>query len=132
MKTPRELLLARHQAANAKLDVLRREIVARQAAAPDRPGFLARLWLELIWPCRRTWTGLAAVWLLIIAANLSLREPRPALAQRNPEPQIMMSYQVQEKMLNDLLADRAAPPDVERPRFFKPGPRSESFHRYTV
>ena len=62
MKTPREILLARHQAANAKLHEIRRAVVAdlspRQTRELEMP-FLLKLWRELFWPCRRTWAGLS-------------------------------------------------------------------------
>ena len=71
MKTPRDLLFARHQAAAPKLDAIRRAAVA---AAGDRHNFAGRrpptaatnifltLWQELFLPGRRIWSGLAGAW----------------------------------------------------------------------
>ena len=88
MKTPREILFARHQAAAPKLDAIRREVVARivprcnRREAVRKFTFAATVAMfnrdsgsELIWPCRRIWAGLAAVWILIFAFNFSQRDP---------------------------------------------------------
>ena len=80
MKTPRDIMFARHQATAPKLDVIRREVMAvelregRRAAVPkfrvaDTATLPKLVWLELIWPCRRIWTGLAAVWVLLFIVN---------------------------------------------------------------
>ena len=83
MKTPREIVLNRHQLANRKLDKLRAEALSavrsqpsnathhdagRDMALPARA--VLAVWRELIWPCRKTWAGIAAAWLLIIPINL--------------------------------------------------------------
>jgi hypothetical protein len=82
MKTPREILLTRHQSANPKLDKLRAEAlstvrsnpshaprppVGREMALPVRA--VLTVWRELIWPCRKTWAGIAVAWLMIIPLN---------------------------------------------------------------
>jgi hypothetical protein len=84
MKTPREILLNRHQAAETKLDQIRREAVrvatdvnrrsspVREltfAATAFRP--LAILWRELFLPARMTWASIAAVWVVIGIFNLA-------------------------------------------------------------
>ncbi len=89
MKTPREILLARHRAAEPKLDAIRRKVVAANQTTAELSeqiiaGFRRSqtvvikicwlLWRELILPSRRIWTGLAAVWLLIFAVNFSERD----------------------------------------------------------
>ena len=37
----------------------------------------------------------------------------------------MMSFQEQQKLVNELLADRSLPVDTDRPKTFSPRPRSE-------
>ena len=86
MKTPRDILFARHQAAAPKLDAIRREVVAglnHQATKAPSPainlvswclGGSKKLWQELIWPCRRIWTGLSVIWILIFIVNFSQRD----------------------------------------------------------
>ncbi|MDD5139413.1 MAG: hypothetical protein PHY43_04020 [Verrucomicrobiales bacterium] len=137
MKTPRNILFARHQAAAPKLDALRREVVAElnnQGAktqslltsfAPLRLCVLNNIWLELVWPCRRIWTGLAAVWLLILTINLAQHEPSPA-GKMTAAP-AMMSFREQQRWMNELFADRAPTVEAEPPKTFSPKPRTENY-----
>jgi hypothetical protein len=133
MKMPRDLLFEHHREVQPKLDALRSEVVARlrqekpfAAPAPDlvRPvNFWVLLWRELILPSRQVWAGIAAVWVLILAVNLALRDPAPAGKTMVSAP-TMMSFQEQQQLVNELLADRAQPHDADRPKTVQPGPRS--------
>jgi hypothetical protein len=133
MKTPRELLFARHQSAAPKLDAIRQQVVeqrchdaGREASEPS-VSFIAKAWMELIWPCRRIWTGLAIVWVLLAVVNISQRDPsQPVLAKNTSTREMVVMFRDQQKMLNELLADRALPPEAERPRTFAPKPRTET------
>jgi hypothetical protein len=77
MKTPREILLERHRRAEPGLDEVRRKalvvVVASSSAETSEtvrdPGgpilaALRKAWMELIWPSRRAWAGLAVLWLV--------------------------------------------------------------------
>jgi hypothetical protein len=87
---------------------------------------LRLLWRELIFPCRRIWTGLAAVWILLFIVNFSQRDgSQTMIAKSAPPPEMMMTFHDQQKLLDELLADRSFPADVERPRIFSPKPRTE-------
>jgi hypothetical protein len=145
MKTPRDLLLARHQAAMPKLDAIRHSVVAElNHPATREQSFLAslvaglrggsnQLWLELVLPCRRIWTGLAVVWILIFAVNFFQRNRTPAaLAKSTPTAGLMMTFRDQQKMLNELFADRTLPAEAERPRIFSPKPRTETAYFLTA
>jgi hypothetical protein len=145
MKTPHDILFARHQAAAPRLDAVRREIVAglnhQDAKSQSWVALLAswclgganKLWLELVWPCRRIWTGLAAVWLLLFIINLSQRDgSQTMMAKSAPTAEMMMTFRDQQKLLNELLADRALPADAEQPRIFSPKPRTEIMRLETV
>jgi hypothetical protein len=66
----------------------RKEILAAAAGAataqpPPKPTLLcalnARL-SSLLWPCPQAWAGLAALWVVILAVNLSSREGKPTTA----------------------------------------------------
>ena len=139
MKTPRDILLARHQAAAPKLDAIRRRVV-RELNNQETKGqsWLAALvawWLscstqfrqELIWPCRRFWLGLTVVWLLLLIVNFSQSDNVNG-GTGNPVRSggVILSLQAQQRLLNELLADRTAPIDADRPRIFSPKPRSQT------
>jgi hypothetical protein len=143
MKTPREILLARHGTASDKLDAIRREVVAgelklnnkgRTSASQKEQSrnFVAWLlrcltapWRELVLPSRRIWTGLAAVWVLLAAINLAQRDTVSSVTgQPVRSAPVVMSFQAQQRLMNEVLADRVAAPDADRPKNSS-GPRSE-------
>jgi hypothetical protein len=131
MKTPREILMAKHRPAETKVDAIRGEVVAQcretQRGARSTfkltilPQLLSR---ELVMPSRWTWGTFAAAWVLIVAVNFSLRDPAPAGTVRMSTP-AMMSFQEQQKLLNELLADRSLPLDADQPKASAPRPHSE-------
>jgi len=143
MKTPREILLARHRAAEPRLDAIRESSVAavcnrrvstdrtnerRSQTAATMMAIWRVLWHELILPARRTWAGLAAAWLVLLIVNFSQREPLSSTTgQPVRSPVVMMSWQIQQRWMNELLSDRSIPPEAERPRTMVPGPRTENF-----
>ncbi len=145
MKTPRDILFARHQAAMPKLDAIRCEVVKElnnQATKQPRKqaNFVSwllccsdKLWLELIWPRRRIWTGLAAVWILIFIVNVSQYDGSQAvIAKSAPSAGVMMTFRDQQRLLDELLADRSLPVDAERPRIYSPKPRTETMELLTA
>ena len=145
MKTPREILFSRHQAAVPKLDAIGCEIVAglnhqdtkAQSSAINLVSWCLggsnKLWQELVWPCRRIWVGLAAVWILIFIVNVSQRDgSQTMMAKSVPTPEMMMTFRDQQKWLNELLADRSPPMDAERPRIYSPKPRTETTELLTA
>jgi len=140
MKTPREILLARHQAAEPKLDAIRHSVVSQlnhpdakaQSWAADLASVCLRClttpWRELILPSRRIWTGLAAVWILIFVINVSQRDNVSSITgQPVRSTAATMSWQAQQRWMNELLADRSMPPEVDRPRNAVPKPRTEKY-----
>jgi anti-sigma factor RsiW len=92
------------------------------------PAAPLREWLrDVIWPCRRIWAGLAAVWLMILAGNLSLHEhPQAVMAKSSRVSQEMiMAIKDRQNILAELLADHSLPRDADRQKFFLPKPRTE-------
>jgi len=138
MKTPREILLEQHRSAAPKLDAIRREVVEelnnQETKEQSRPASLVasllgcsnKLWLELIWPCRRIWTGLAAVWILIFIFNFSQRDPSELTARKTPppSPEMILTFRQQEKLLAELIGPNE-PQAAAPPKPFLPQPRSE-------
>ena len=146
MKTPRDILFARYQAAVTKLDAIRQSTVATvcdcRASANDAherrsqtaaAKILRTLWHELIFPSRRIWTGLAAIWILIFIVNFSQRDgSQTMMAKSVPTAEMMTTFRDQQNLLNELLADRSLPMDAERPRIFSPKPRTETTELLTA
>jgi hypothetical protein len=145
MKTPRDILLARHQTAAPKLDAIRRTVVTgldhQVTKSPSEPNFLVswclrgfnKFWQELIFPCRRIWTGLAAVWILLCVVNFSQRGNSQTLpAKSSPPMALATTFRDQQKLLSELLADRSLPLVAERPRIFTPKPRTEILQSFTA
>lgn len=193
MKSPREILLARHQAIEPKLDGIRDNVVrqltrgdaaakrdtastqgvwsaagseaprrfgqpvrAAKAVSPLAPwdngrlpdqrlwrrishgassatavqmfqAFFQTLWQELIWPCRRTWAGLAAVWVAILVFNAVQAERGPTtIASTAPSLGAMsMAFAEQQELLTELIGPPPTDARTEPPQRPNPPPRSE-------
>jgi hypothetical protein len=136
MKTPRDLLFARHQVATPKLDAIRRQMLAElnhqdtetpswaSCLATGCLGGLTKLWEELILPSRRIWTGLATIWILIFAVNVAQREPAPnGKAYSTP---MMLSARDQQRWVNELFADHAIATELTPPKNSSPRPRTKT------
>jgi hypothetical protein len=145
MKTPRDLLFARHQPAAPKLDAIRRSVVNglnhKETKEQSQPGCLVawllggsnKFWLELVWPSRRIWTGLAAVWLLLVIVNVAQRDNVSSVTGKPARSgEVMMSVQAQQRWMNELFADRSALPEAARPRNVAPKPRTEKTEMMTT
>jgi hypothetical protein len=126
MKTPREILFQKHEAAGPKLDIVRAEILGEQRWRPQRTrtGSALRLWQELVWPCRRVWWGLAAVWVVILGLNGLTHDPA-RVAARFAEPLSPQALALlrQQRLLAELAEPDSAEPS-EPPRRV-PRPRSD-------
>lgn len=85
MKSPRELILKRHEAALPQLDALRVRADASQLSTfNSQPS----LWERLLGPNPLAWAGLAAVWVVLFAVNRSASGPvgTASVASRTNEP----------------------------------------------
>ena len=131
MKTPREILLQRHESAQPKLDAVRREALA--SITHDRPtvtpaSSVLKLWEELVLPCRGIWAGLAAVWLGLLVFHLSGSSPaRPSmLAKSRPvNSQMFLALREQQQILNELLGPASTSPAAAAPPRNPSTPHSE-------
>jgi hypothetical protein len=128
MKTPREILFEHHRHATPRLDALRREVLAAHtvpananALPPTRLVLIqqvfSKVWLELIWPSRRAWAGLVALWLGILAANLQLKATLPSAptARAAPAADVVQAFAEQRRVLAELLPP-LKPPTTQTPR----------------
>ena len=139
MKTPRDILLARHRAAEPKLDATREAVLAealnvpapgQPAPRPSRAGVFSvgmTLWRELILPSRRAWSGLAATWMLIALINLAeSRGSQGTTAKPTAQSNMADSFIEQQKLLGELLTDRTPATDADRSKTFTPKPHTEA------
>jgi hypothetical protein len=134
MKTPRELILERHQSAETKLKAIRAEDLAAcarsaaQANCQAPPAFdfstaVVKFWQETFWPWRRAWIGIATIWIFILGFSLTGGEaPKTASSKPpRPDPEAVAVLQEQRQLLTQLLGTGA-------PRLVShlgtPGPRS--------
>lgn len=133
MKTPREILLQRHQTVAPKLDEIRRAVVstlkecpaAREQSLPVAATL--KLWRELVWPCRRTWAGLTATWLMLIVFNLTHVEHNQVVASKSsvPPAEMRLAFQEQQRLLTELVGPPPVTPPAAPPRRPNHQPRSE-------
>ena len=134
MKTPRELVLARHQSAEAKLKAIRAEDLAacaRSAAEPGRqrpPAFdlaaaARRFWLDTFEPWRRAWIGIGAVWAGLLVFSLATGEtPQTAPTKPpRPDPEALAVLREQKELRAQLLGTGEL---TLVSHLQKPGPRS--------
>jgi hypothetical protein len=127
MKTPRDILLERHDHQNSQLDALRATAVASAKARhrPDVARFLHAAWAELFWSCQRAWIGLGAVWLAIIVLNLESRDSnRPAVRQAPPAAEVIATFREQRRLMAELI-DQHEAVDAEPPKPAASRPRTE-------
>ena len=137
MKTPREILLKRHEHTDAKLDSVRDSVVADlsrrviEGTTPLPVRALLKMWDEIIWPARRTWAGLAVVWVIILVANANLASGTSVAATKSdlPAGEIWRRYQEQNQLLVEL---NGKSPSATDESHTSPGPRSDAADRWRV
>jgi hypothetical protein len=122
-----------------KLDRLRRKVIAglpasgiAEACEPNRGRkrfirtVLTKAWLELIWPARRAWVGIAALWLTVGAANLAMKasfQSSPAIGVA-PVREMARGFEEQRRLLAELLPPVKTVPPIQ-PSPSSGRPRSE-------
>jgi hypothetical protein len=124
MKTPRELLLGRHQAAGPRLDEIRKRVI--DSVRSKRPFFALKLWEELILPARHAWMGLAAGWVLILALDLAARGDAGVSVNKPgpPSADSVIALQRKEQLMAQLFKEDEDPsPPAKAP---EQRPRSEA------
>ena len=89
--------------------------------------FFAKLWLELIWPVRRIWAGLSAVWLALAIFILSQADRSATVIAKStvPAAEVRLAFQEQQRLLAEILGPPPAAAPAEPPRRNNTQPRSE-------
>ncbi|HEV2694217.1 MAG TPA: zf-HC2 domain-containing protein [Verrucomicrobiae bacterium] len=105
---------------------------AGQSASVHKTSPFQLLWQKLILPNRHTWASLATVWILLVAFNLALRNQSPASDIKPMTASAVASYGEQQKLLNEMFADRSPAVDADRPKNYSPKPRTEKFRFATA
>ena len=128
MKTTREILVARHRAAQPKLDEIRRKVVTDACRTRTQRFNIVSWWEELFRLPRTALAGLALTWIAIVALNVSSSEtPRAevlmAKSPANPSPETLRALREQKQLFAEMVGSSAAT-DAEF-RQFVPRPRSE-------
>lgn len=103
---------------------------ARNATPSQRSPAIAfplLLWRELIWPCRRIWVGLAPVWVMLLAFNMTFVERRQVVTAeaKIPPAEIRLALQEQQRILDEIIGSKPPPSPAEPPRRPADQPRSD-------
>ncbi|MSU62030.1 MAG: hypothetical protein EXS31_06490 [Pedosphaera sp.] len=90
-----------------------------QTARPTSEASLLALLRQCLWPHPAAWGTLAAVWVVIVALNISSGVTSISLARRSspvpPSPELLALLREQQALLRSLLAEPTSPPPpVER------------------
>jgi len=129
MKTLREILLERHTAAEPALDDVRRKSLASLSSPyPISQNWavsvMVAVWNELILPCRRVWSGLAAVWLVIVGLHLATgSKPKMTVAESEPLDRATIMVLREQRQIMAQMLETAPPAAAARPP--APGPRGD-------
>lgn len=134
MKTPRDLLLERHRQQSPALDQLRERVIRKELGETitrprqdDTSNWLVTLRARLNFQ-RAAWSGLAAVWCVILGLNLAAEhEMGTSIAASAPtdSAQFLAGLQENRAQLAALLFDEEAGDDSTNLET-KPGPRSDA------
>ena len=135
MKTPKEVLFARHRAAEKKLDAVREQTVAAvcarrtsgqsPTAVTDRRYNAVAFWREVFSFRPQGWAALGAVWIAIFAFRFSTPDqPRFAETKSSALPPVIAEVRQQKRLFAELIGETSS--DEPKPvKAFTPRPRSE-------
>lgn len=100
--------------------------VKSRAHEQSRSSTLAARFSAFFWPHPMAWAGLAAIWILILAVDFSVRGKAPVLAEKSgpPSPAVIAQLRQQQRLLVELMGPRDIS-DADRSKPLGPQPRSE-------
>jgi hypothetical protein len=118
-----------------------RQDILSAAHRATRPGHVSRLTFHsflsafraplsaALWPSARAWAALAAVWVVIIAVNFSLRDRTDVAAAKavRPSADVILALREQGKLMAELIGP-TSPLEAVPPKTPLPQPRSERRH----
>jgi hypothetical protein len=101
----------------------------RHSSSVIRHSFLSTINSKLstvLWPHPKAWAGLAALWLVIAAADFASSDSPTQIAQKPAQPsaETLVLVQQQQRLLAELIGP-ALPKDADRPKHNAAQPRSE-------
>jgi hypothetical protein len=117
MNTPRQILLEKHQAAQAHLDQIASDVVRQTARYRENAFRPASRWTDWFWPSPAAWGAVAAAWVVILGLHLAGTSPRPArptLARQTPAT--LQALRAQRELLVELVTPPGREPEPARPR----------------
>jgi hypothetical protein len=110
-------------------EILQGAETPRHSAFVIRHSFLATLSSKLstlLWPHPKAWAGLAAAWVLIVAAHFAFNDSSTQVAKKAepPSPEVLVILQQQQRLLAELVGP-TMPREADRPKRNTAQPRSE-------
>jgi hypothetical protein len=118
-----EILTAANEVGTARRAVRGR---LGNASLPNWLSTLTHQLSTVLWPHPKAWAGLAAVWVLILAVDFSIRDRSPVMAEKSapPSPEVIVELKQQQRLLAELIGARDTR-DADRSKPLVPSPRSE-------
>jgi hypothetical protein len=97
-------------------------VVHHEASTTQRPTRFPS-WREWLWPCPQAWAGLAAVWMILLALQVTTPSKRSSIVRRSLSLDKQFVLAAQRRELERLLDVPTDPAPASKPAV--PGPRSE-------
>ena len=104
LRSPRDILLARHDAVIPELDRARAAALATVAPPTPASSVLATFWREVFLSRPKAWAGLAALWLILGALHFSSRSglPKPDSNPTTSRDALIAAWRTQRRMLAEI------------------------------
>ncbi len=104
---------------------------SKPRSLPSLSSVVRTLWHELIWPCRQTWMGMAAIWIVLLVFTGANGGGTKQNSQLASSSQTWQSLQERRQLLAELIPPADSSP-AEPPRRNPLQPRSERRTEHVV